>query len=98
MKKDCKSESQVHWFTLPCHYVFHYVNAWEEQNDKGQTVIKLVGCPQVYVDLALTKEHPFFEDENFNTKLAAYTFNLVTGEATERILVDGLSLEFPVIN
>ena len=50
------------------------------------------------VDIALEKDHPFFEDENFRIKLAKYTFNLVTGEADMKYVVDHLSLEFPIIN
>lgn len=27
------SEKEIKWFDLPAHYVFHYMNAWEEIND-----------------------------------------------------------------
>jgi carotenoid cleavage dioxygenase-like enzyme len=50
------------------------------------------------VEISLDKEHPFLEDKNFTSKLARYTFNLVTGEATMKTVVDDLALEFPVIN
>jgi len=58
----------------------------------------LFGYAQEYVDIALEKEHPFFEDAEFKIKLTKYTFNLVTGEADMKYLVDDISLEFPVIN
>lgn len=85
-------------FTLPNHYVFHYVNCWEDVNEKNQKIIVLYGCCQFDVNIALEKEHPFFEDENFRIKLARMEFNLVTGEADFKIVCDHLSLEFPVIN
>jgi carotenoid cleavage dioxygenase len=58
----------------------------------------MFGCPQDYFDIALEKDHPFFEDENFRIKLAKFTFNMVTGEADMKYVVDHLSLEFPIIN
>lgn len=58
----------------------------------------MFGCPQESVDISLEKDHPFFEDENFRIKLAKYTFNLITGEADMKYVVDHLSVEFPIIN
>lgn len=58
----------------------------------------MFGCPQETVDIALEKDHPFFEDENFRIKLAKYTFNLATGEADMKYIIDHLSVEFPIIN
>jgi len=78
--------------------VFHYVNAWEEKNEKGQDIIVMFGCPQHNVDIAIEKEHPFLEDGNFSIKLAKFTFNLDTGEADMRVVNDNLSVEFPVVN
>lgn len=98
MRKENTTENKIQWFTLPNHYVFHYANAWEEKNELGQDIIVMFGCPQDIVDIALEKDHPFFEDENFRIKFAKFTFNLVTGEAHMRTVVDHLSLEFPIIN
>lgn len=56
------------------------------------------GCAQEDVDIALEKDHPFFEDENFRIKLAKFTFNLVTGDADMTYVIDHLSTEFPIIN
>jgi 9-cis-epoxycarotenoid dioxygenase len=44
MKRHCQNPSAVQWFELPNHYVFHFVNAWEETNEKGEQIIKLFGC------------------------------------------------------
>jgi 9-cis-epoxycarotenoid dioxygenase len=44
MKKLNQNVDQIQWFELPSHYVFHFVNAWEETNEKGETIIKLFGC------------------------------------------------------
>lgn len=98
MNKNNDQLSKIQQFTLPCHYTFHFVNAWEDKNDKGQDIVVMFGCPQETVDISLEKDHPFFEDENFRIKLAKYTFNLVTGEADMQYVVDHLSLEFPIIN
>lgn len=98
MHKMNNDESKIKWFTLPCHYCFHYANAWEEKNDKGHDLVVMFGCPQETVDIALEKDHPFFEDENFRIKFAKFTFNLTTGEADMKYVVDHLSVEFPIIN
>lgn len=41
MKKYCQNNEQVKWFDLPAHYAFHFGNAWEEKNDKGDDIIKV---------------------------------------------------------
>lgn len=99
MKKLCQNPDQIQWFTLPTHYTFHFVNAWEDKNEQGQAIIKMYGCPQDYVEISLDKEHPFLEGSSgFTIKLAKYIFNLETGEATMETLVDDLSCEFPIVN
>ena len=35
MKRHCQNADQVQWFELPNHYVFHFVNAWEDVNENG---------------------------------------------------------------
>jgi len=77
---------------------FHYANAWEDKNEKGQDIIVMFGCPQDYVDIALEKEHPFLEDVGFRIKFTKFVLNLETGEANMKVLIDDMSLEFPVIN
>ena len=98
MHKMNDQPNKIQWFTLPNHYVFHYANAWEEKNEKGEDLIVTFGCPQEVVDIALEKEHPFLEDGDFKIKFAKFTLNLATGQADMRVVLDDLSVEFPVIN
>ena len=35
LPRHAKSEKEIIWFTTPSHYVFHFVNSWEEINDQG---------------------------------------------------------------
>jgi carotenoid cleavage dioxygenase-like enzyme len=58
----------------------------------------MYGCPADSVDIALEKEHPFFEDETNNLRLAKYKFNLITGEAEMKYLIEDFTVEFPIIN
>jgi 9-cis-epoxycarotenoid dioxygenase len=44
MKRHCLNPDQVQWFELPNHYVFHFVNAWEDVNENGDQIIRLFGC------------------------------------------------------
>ena len=43
MRRDCNDETKIQWFEFESHYVFHYVNAWEERNEKGEEIIKFYG-------------------------------------------------------
>lgn len=89
--------SQIQWFELPNHYVFHYVNAWEETNENGETIVKLFGCAQTQVHIELNKEHPFLGGE-VDPVLSKFTFNLTTGESEWKVLEKDLPCEFPVID
>jgi carotenoid cleavage dioxygenase-like enzyme len=97
MKKFCQNVDQVQWFELPSHYVFHYVNAWEETNEKGEMIIKLFGCIQTKLSINFEEEHPFMDGQQ-SPKLTKFTFNLATGESTMVKLLDDIACEFPVIN
>ena len=60
MKKYSKDKDQIKWFDLAPHYAFHFGNAWEERNDKGEEIIKVYNCPSDMVDVEFKEEHPFF--------------------------------------
>jgi carotenoid cleavage dioxygenase-like enzyme len=77
--------------------VFHYVNAWEEINEKGEEIIKLYGCTQTKIDIDFEEEHPFLAGKQA-PKLSRFIFNLTTGEADWKILINDISMEFPVID
>lgn len=99
MKRHCHNPAQVQWFELPNHYVFHFVNAWEETNEKGEQIIKLFGCTQttINIDFGEDNEHPFLAG-NQAPKLSKFVFNLTTGEADWKVLVEDINMEFPVID
>jgi len=88
----------VQWFeTDPC-YCYHTINAWEEQDADGHTVITLLGCR--IEDPIPTTRH---EDEPDIPRLTflrlqpflwKWTFNLGTGAVTSEQL-DDVPGEFP---
>jgi carotenoid cleavage dioxygenase-like enzyme len=46
IKRNSLNPEAVQWFELPNHYVFHFVNAWESTNEKGEIIIKMYGMSQ----------------------------------------------------
>jgi len=88
------------WFEFPSHYVFHYVNSWEEQNDAGQTIITLWGAALDDVNLDFYDEHPFHarEDKGFISRLSKMTFNMSTGKTSIEQSFLEKSVEFPVVS
>jgi carotenoid cleavage dioxygenase-like enzyme len=88
MKKGLKA---VQWFELPNHYVFHFVNSWDEGN-----TIKMFGLVHNNLKMEFTREHPFLA-ENFDSYLYKFEFNLDTGVAKMTKLIEEC-LEFASIN
>lgn len=90
--------TEVQWFeTDPC-YCYHTINAWEEQDDQGDTVIVLLGC-RIADPIPKTRH----EDEPDIPRLTflrlqpflwRWTFNLGTGAVTSTQL-DDVPGEFP---
>ena len=89
------------WFELPACYIYHTINAYEEEDDKGNTVVVMTACrienpvPEIDHDqepmiprLFFLRLHPF---------LYEFRFNLGTGEASQRQL-DDCPTEFPRTN
>ena len=83
---------------MPAHYTFHYVNGWEDKNEKGEPIVVVYGCATDFVDIALDVEHPFLDDGKNKNELTKFIFNLETGEAQMKTMVEGLSCEFPIVN
>ena len=48
--------------------VFHYVNAWEDKNDKGEDIIVMFGCPQENVNIDKT----MFSDYELNNQYVSH--------------------------
>ena len=97
MKRHCQNSEQVQWFELPNHYVFHFVNAWEDVNEKGETIIKLFGCTQTKINIDFEEEHPFLAGKQA-PKLSKFVFNLTTGESSWDVLIEDINMEFPIID
>ena len=89
------------WFELPACYIYHTINAHEEQDADGNTVVVMTACrienPLPNCDhgeeptiprLFFLRLHPF---------LYEFRFNLGTGKASQRQLDDSPT-EFPRIN
>ena len=60
MDRRCTDHNQIKWFDLPNHYVFHYINAWDSVNEKGEDIVTLFGCSLDDVSL----EHKHKQDPN----------------------------------
>ena len=88
--------SEVRWFEAePC-YVYHVVNAWEEEG-----AIVMIGCrcddPIPSVDAADGPYARALANLRVTAHLHRWRFDLETGE-TEETPLDDLSAEFPVID
>lgn len=97
LKRFSTNPEETQWFELPCHYCFHYGNAWEEKNEKGEDLIILWGCRADDIDIEFKIEHPFLAD-NWNTKTTRFEFNLSTGKAQQVAYIPTKSTEFPIVN
>lgn len=97
MKRLNQDPSKIQWFEFPAHYVFHYVNSWEEKNDQGQDIVTVWGCAQHEVNIDFHEEHPFHG--NFTKAiLSKMTFNMSTGESKiQDDYLKDMSVEFPVV-
>ena len=111
MDRHCKDASEIKWFDLPNHYVFHYINSWDSVNEKGEDVVTLFGCTLDDIKLEFKhkdnaldpfeQEHPFLweaQDSESRQKLTKFTFNLTTGESDMKVLLEDLSSDFPMID
>jgi carotenoid cleavage dioxygenase-like enzyme len=68
MNRNNKDAKEIKWFEFPNHYVYHYVNAWDSKNEKGEDIVTMFGCVLSNVNLEYKhrnpydrkdKEHPF---------------------------------------
>ena len=91
----------VRWFETEACYVYHTVNAWEETDAAGHTVIVMTGCritdPIPRVPHAQEPTVPRLYFLRLDPYLHEWRFNLGTGQATSRQL-DDVPSEFPRMN
>lgn len=83
----------IRWFESPPCYVFHTLNAWEEE-DKDEVV--LVACRMNYTAV-LMSESTIPENEGDPAVLYQWRFNLKTGKVQEEKLSD-VPCDFPRMN
>ena len=89
-----KGHTDIQWFNLPNHYVFHYANSWEEDN-----VIKIFAA--VYEDIKIgfnNTEHPFLAEPVSKVPFYKFELDLKTGDYKYEKLISNFSFEFPTIN
>jgi carotenoid cleavage dioxygenase-like enzyme len=111
MKRDCTDTDEIKWFDLPNHYVFHFVNAWDSKNEKGEDIVTMFGCAMSDVNLDFKhkenpndpteQEHPFLWESNDSESrglLTKFTFNLTTGEHEMKTLLENIASDFPIID
>lgn len=88
--------SEVRWFEAETCYVYHVVNAWEEDD-----AIVMVGCrcsdPIPEVDPADGADARMLANLRLSARLHRWRFDLTTGETTEEAL-DDLNTEFPTMD
>mmetsp|Transcript_1072 Transcript_1072/g.1984 ORF Transcript_1072/g.1984 Transcript_1072/m.1984 type:complete len:81 (-) Transcript_1072:565-807(-) len=60
LRKDDLDRDRVVWINTPTHFVFHYLNSWEEVNKEGEQLIIIYGISWSKVDVTFEcAEHPF---------------------------------------
>lgn len=88
----------VQWFEAPSCYCYHTINAWEEEDEHGHTIVVLTACR--IDDPIPTSRHESEPDVPRLTFLRLepflweWRFNLTTGACSERQL-DDVAGEFP---
>ena len=93
--------SQIQWFERPACYIYHTVNAWEEEDAAGNTVLVMIACrienplPSTMHDTELHIPRLFFL--RLEPYVTEFRFNLGTGQSSERQL-DDTPTEFPRMN
>ncbi|CAI5479820.1 unnamed protein product [Closterium sp. Yama58-4] len=85
-----ESEGEMRWFELPPLFIFHTVNAWEEQTEGGETEVVLIACR--YDTITSLEPEP-----GQVPMLYEFRFNLATGEASQRQLTS-FSCDFPCMH
>jgi len=89
--------NKIKWFDVPSHYVFHYVNAWEDQNEANETVVTMFAIVWDKIRIELQESEHFWSSTDKN-HLKKFTFNLSTGKFDIKTLLTNQLLEFPIIN
>ena len=93
--------TQVQWFETPACYAYHTINAWEEQDAAGNTVVHMTGCriddPIPSTPHATKPTVPRLTFLRLAPFLWKWTFNLGTGAVTSEQL-DDVATEFPRMN
>eukprot|EP00742_Colponemidia_sp_Colp-10_P006969 GILJ01007478.1.p1 GENE.GILJ01007478.1~~GILJ01007478.1.p1 ORF type:complete len:523 (-),score=66.35 GILJ01007478.1:171-1739(-) len=100
LPKYAKSDSEIKWFESGSCYVFHTLNAYEEevtQEDGSKSiVVVLYGCRAARTD-AFFSSVAGGVDEDYTPRLYRWGFNMSTGEVTEEE-ISPFYAEFPTIN
>ncbi|KAM3686142.1 hypothetical protein ACJW31_11G174800 [Castanea mollissima] len=81
-----KDELQIRWFELPNCFIFHNVNAWEEEDE-----VVLITCRLQNPDLDMVNGVVKEKIENFTNELYEMRFNMKTGLAASAV-------DFPRVN
>ncbi|PON40749.1 Carotenoid cleavage dioxygenase [Trema orientale] len=87
-----KDELLIKWFELPCCFIFHNANAWEEEDE-----VVLITCHYENIDFDMISGTVKEKLGSFSTELYEMRFNLKTGLAFQRKL-SAPSVEFPRVN
>lgn len=88
--------SEIKWFEVDPHYVFHFGGTWDEINEKGESVVIMYALTWEEIQIGLQTEH-IFEKDNYQ-KLEKFEFNMTDSTVKRTTLVEGMNIEFPILN
>jgi len=94
--REDKDGKRVLWFETEAHSVFHFGNAWDSQNSKGEHIVTLIACVHSDISIGLQQEH-FDVRDGPKQCIEKFEFNLATKEHTRKKMAYE-KCEFPIIN
>lgn len=97
LPRTAKDASEIKWFNVEGHYVFHFANSWDSVNELGQDIVTSVAVVHDTVNIDLIYEHFDVPEKPNLTGLEKFEFNMTTGEVRRKKLYRG-KMEFPVVN
>lgn len=86
------NNSNIRWFESPACYIFHTLNAYEEEDE-----VVLIACRMNSTTVLDTPQETHTDSEADTPRLHRWRFNVKTGKVSEEML-DDIASEFPRIN
>ena len=97
LSRETFNSDETIWIETEPHFVFHYVNCWDEVNNEGEELVVAFAPLNPNYDFEFKGEIPF-NRKNFYADLVKLTFNLTKKTYTKDVLTSDMNVEFPTIN